>query len=163
MEGELPEVYSPSPDQIKKLMSAVVYFRIGIDFENGIIPKLESSSGLKIVDTPEGIVLWDMEEHLHDEDGQSGHDVDQEEKKESGHTGKDPHIWVNPENVKIQGRNHCRYPEIRQATSGMKQFLPITTATPSAEETGDFIFLILDKKILIRYWFCQSAIEIAML
>ena len=101
--GKSPEVYSPSPDQIKKLMSADVYFRIGIDFENGIIPKLESGSGLKIVDTREGIVLRDMEEHLHDEDGHPGHDADHgKEKKETGHTGKDPHIWVDPENVKIQ-------------------------------------------------------------
>jgi len=101
--GKSPEVYSPSPDQIKKLMSADVYFRIGIDFENGIIPKLESGSGLKIVDTREGIVLRDMEEHHHDEDGHAGHDADHgKEKKETGHTGKDPHIWVDPENVKIQ-------------------------------------------------------------
>ncbi len=101
--GKSPEIYSPSPDQIKKLMSADVYFRIGIDFENGIIPKLGSASGLKIVDTREGITLRDMEEHHHDKDGHSSHDSDHEkEKKETGHTGKDPHIWVDPENVKIQ-------------------------------------------------------------
>lgn len=101
--GKSPEVYSPSPDQIRKLMAAHVYFRIGIDFENGIIPKLESGSGLKIVDTREGIVLRDMEEHGHDEDGHPDHKADyRKEKNAAVQTGKDPHIWVDPENVKIQ-------------------------------------------------------------
>ena len=97
--GKSPEIYSPSPDQIKKLMSADVYFRIGIDFENGIIPKLESGSGLKIVDTRDGIVLRDMDEHHEAED--QGHDPHKENKNHA-HSGKDPHIWMSPENVKIQ-------------------------------------------------------------
>ena len=100
--GKSPEIYSPSPDQIKNLMSADIYFRIGIDFENGIMGKIESVNGLKIVDTRDGIVLRDMEEHHHegeDHDHDSGHSGN---KEDHGHTGKDPHIWMSPENIKIQ-------------------------------------------------------------
>jgi zinc transport system substrate-binding protein len=100
--GKSPEIYSPSPDQIKKLVSADIYFRIGIDFENGIIDKIKSAGGLKIVDTREGIDLRDMEAHHRegeDPDPDAGH---AEDKENHGHTGKDPHIWMSPENVKIQ-------------------------------------------------------------
>ncbi len=98
--GKSPEIYSPSPDQIKTLMAADIYFRIGIDFENGIMDKIESFKGLKIVDTRDGIVLRDMKAHGHDA---KDHDADLSKDKENhGHTGKDPHIWMSPENVKIQ-------------------------------------------------------------
>ncbi len=93
--GKSPEVYSPSPDQIKNLMSADVYFRIGVDFENGILRELELIPGLKIVDTRDGIKLRDMETHGHDTDLGA-------QKKDGSHSGKDPHIWMSPENAKIQ-------------------------------------------------------------
>ena len=111
--GKSPEIYSPSPDQIKSLMSADIYFRIGIDFENGIIGKIESVGGLKIVDTREGIVLRDMEEHHHEgeeHDPDAGHT---EDKEDHGNAGKDPHIWMSPENIKIQAHT------IAQALSGI--------------------------------------------
>ncbi len=91
--GRSPEIYSPSPDQIRNLMGADVYFRIGVDFENGIIDRLKTAPGLKIVDTREGIALRDMTD-VHAHDHSSGH----------GHAGKDPHVWLNPANVKIMAR-----------------------------------------------------------
>lgn len=112
--GKSPEVYSPSPDQIKKLVAADIYFRIGIDFETGLMGKIESVAGLKIVDTREGITLRDMEAHSHegentghakgkDHDHEADHDADHhKDQKHPAHTGKDPHIWMSPDNVKIQ-------------------------------------------------------------
>jgi zinc transport system substrate-binding protein len=107
--GKSPEVYSPSPDQIKKLVAADIYFRIGIDFETGLMGKIESVAGLKIVDTREGIILRDMEAHHHgDEAHDAGHaegedhDHDADHHEDQKHTGKDPHIWMSPDNVKIQ-------------------------------------------------------------
>src|SRR3989339_53425 len=110
--GKSPEIYSPSPDQIKTLVSADLYFRIGIDFETGLMDKIQSVAGLKIVDTREGIVLREMEAHPHEgEDHDAGHaegeDHDHdaehhEDKKGHAHIGKDPHIWMSPENIKIQ-------------------------------------------------------------
>ncbi|MFH2057983.1 MAG: zinc ABC transporter substrate-binding protein [Pseudomonadota bacterium] len=99
--GKSPATYSPSPDQIKKLMSADVYFRIGVPFENGILDKIESIAGVRIVDTREGIVLRQME----DTDAKGhGHDADHHDNKEEEHhhVGDDPHIWMSPVTVKIQ-------------------------------------------------------------
>jgi zinc transport system substrate-binding protein len=110
--GKSPEIYSPSPDQIKKLVSANIYFRIGIDFETGLMDKIQSVAGLKIVDTREGITLRDMEAHPHKgEDHDAGHAEGEDQNHDAGHhedqehrgyTGKDPHIWMSPENIKIQ-------------------------------------------------------------
>ncbi|MBU8850295.1 MAG: zinc ABC transporter substrate-binding protein [Desulfobacterales bacterium] len=88
--GKSPATYSPSPDQIKKLMSSDLYFRIGVAFENGILHKIKSIAGIKVVDTRQGIVLREMKEHGHDN------------KKRHGHVGKDPHIWMSPLMVKTQ-------------------------------------------------------------
>jgi zinc transport system substrate-binding protein len=96
--GKSPEIYSPSPDQIKTLMASDIYFRIGIDFENGLMGKIESVAGLKIVDTREGITLRNMAENHHEGEDHD-HDADQ---KHPAHTGKDPHIWMSPDNMKIQ-------------------------------------------------------------
>ncbi|MCD4719865.1 MAG: zinc ABC transporter substrate-binding protein [Desulfobacula sp.] len=88
--GKNPATYSPSPDQIKKLMSSDIYFRIGVPFENGILHKIESLAGAMVVDTRKGIVLRSMKEHHHDG------------KDQSKSIGKDPHIWMSPLIVKIQ-------------------------------------------------------------
>jgi zinc transport system substrate-binding protein len=107
--GKSPEVYSPSPDQIKKLVAADIYFRIGIDFETGLMDKIQSVAGLKIVDTREGITFRDMEVHPHEgedhdhEGDDHGHEADHDgDQEHHGHPGKDPHIWMSPDNVKIQ-------------------------------------------------------------
>jgi len=88
--GKNPATYSPSPDQIKKLTSADVYFRIGVPFENGILDKIKSIAGIRVVDTRQGILLRRMEGH-HDD-----------EKNHDRQIGNDPHIWMNPLLVKTQ-------------------------------------------------------------
>jgi len=72
--GKSPATYSPSPDQIKRLASSDVYFRIGVPFENSILHKIRSIAGATIVDTRKGVVL----------------------------RKRDPHIWMNPLIVKTQ-------------------------------------------------------------
>ncbi len=92
--GKSPETYSPSPHQIKALASSDLYFRVGIPFEKGLLPKIASvSQGLRIVDTLQGIEFRDM-----DPAESTGHD-------DHDHMGKDPHTWMNPLLVKIQARN----------------------------------------------------------
>ena len=97
--GKNPATYSPSPDQIKKLTSSNIYFRIGAPFENGFIHKITSIAGtIEIVDTRKGIVFRTMKPHGHKD---TGH-----EKKETGHEprGKDHHIWMSPLLVKKQAQ-----------------------------------------------------------
>lgn len=75
--GFSPATYDPSPDQLRKLQDANIYFRIGhIPFEKAQMEKLEKlNPKMKVVDTSEGISLLE---------------------------GGDPHIWLSPKQVKIQ-------------------------------------------------------------
>ena len=98
--GKSPATYSPSPEQMKKLASSHLYFRIGVPFENGIVQKLEAIAGLRVIDTRQGIVLRQMEKHGDDE-----HDTDHDDGQANHHhAGRDPHIWMSPGTIKIQAR-----------------------------------------------------------
>ncbi len=95
--GKSPATYSPSPDQIKKLTTSDIYFRIGVQFENGLLHKIKDiSDTIKIVDTRKGIVLREMNSHDHDDPDHESPDY--------SHTGKDPHIWMSPLLVKKQAK-----------------------------------------------------------
>ena len=66
--------FEPTPKQLKKVLDANIYFRVGEDFklENILIDKLESSIE-KIIDCSSGIIILD----------------------------RNPHYWLSPDNVKI--------------------------------------------------------------
>ncbi len=87
--GDSPATYQPTPQQIAGLAGAELYFRIGVPFEKGFMPKVESlNSGLKVVDTRAGVKLRTMK-------GKHGG-------ADNPNAVKDPHIWLNPMLVKIQ-------------------------------------------------------------
>ncbi len=118
--GENPTTYTPSPNQIKSLRAADLFFRIGIPFENAIIKHIKSISKSTIVDLRKGIKLRKIEshsDHLPDENnkhidnnpaGEDPPDNNPSVKILSGkyphdenYLGLDPHIWMDPENVKV--------------------------------------------------------------
>lgn len=89
--GQSPHTYAPTPRQMGRLAEARVYFRIGVAFENGLIPKLQSTMPeLLIVDTRQGITLEKMTAH---EEEEAGHSHEEE---------LDTHIWLDPLLVKKQ-------------------------------------------------------------
>ncbi|GAB4335773.1 MAG: zinc ABC transporter substrate-binding protein [Desulfobulbaceae bacterium] len=80
--GRSPATYGLTPRQMTELGKAAVYFRIGVPFENGLIPRLRDSfPGLPIVDLREGITLLSMED-----DGEEDHE----------HGELDQHTWLDP-------------------------------------------------------------------
>ncbi len=97
--GKNPATYSPTPAQIKGLTSSDVYFRIGVPFENGILQRIESITGIRVVDTREGIALRQMEEDTENHEQDAGHHGD---KAGLHHVGGDPHIWMSPVLLKTQ-------------------------------------------------------------
>ena len=105
--GKSPTTYSPSPDQIRRLARADVYFRIGVPFENGFLHKLVSMApDIQVVDTRKGITLRDMKGHIHEKDEPEAL-IHGDKVSDSGHgnvDGKDPHIWMNPLLVKQQAK-----------------------------------------------------------
>ena len=94
--GESPATYNPTPKQMINLSKAQVYFRIGVSFENSIIPVIiNTMKNVKVIDTRKDIQLRKITEHHHD--GLAEEDDHHEE-------GSDPHIWMSPPLVKIQAK-----------------------------------------------------------
>ncbi|MFC1883847.1 metal ABC transporter solute-binding protein, Zn/Mn family [Thermodesulfobacteriota bacterium] len=92
--GESPATYTPLPDQISKLAKARIFFRIGVPFENSLIPKIRAiSKQLRIIDTRKGITLRKIE---------SGNYNHKKHEGRSRSSGNDPHIWLDPSLVKRQ-------------------------------------------------------------
>ncbi|MFZ5765818.1 MAG: metal ABC transporter solute-binding protein, Zn/Mn family [Thermodesulfobacteriota bacterium] len=90
--GQSPHTYAPTPKQMAGLARAKIYFRIGVAFENGFLPKLQSAvPDIRIVDTTSGITLAKMT--AHDEHGDDhGHQAEE----------LDIHTWLDPMLVKQQ-------------------------------------------------------------
>jgi zinc transport system substrate-binding protein len=87
--GQSPHSYAPTPDQMTQLSAAAIFFRMGVEIEEGLLPKIEKSMPqVRIVDLRQGIPLRDMiAEHAHD-------------KQHNQQGGKDPHLWLAPPLVK---------------------------------------------------------------
>jgi len=101
--GQNPATYEPLPAQMSDLKKSILYFRIGVPFEDSWINKIKNNNPeLTIIDTREGIKLREFDSFEED------HDVKHENEDsndEHHHEGKDPHIWLSPALVKIQAEN----------------------------------------------------------
>ncbi|SFV62858.1 Zinc ABC transporter, periplasmic-binding protein ZnuA [hydrothermal vent metagenome] len=81
--GASPHNYSPKPSQMKAVSKADIYFSIGVEFEKIWLEKFKyQNKDLKVIDVSKNI--------------QKYHD---------SHKELDPHIWVDPLNVKIIAQN----------------------------------------------------------
>jgi zinc transport system substrate-binding protein len=117
--GHSPATYEPTPRQMTELSKATVFFRIGVPFENSLIPKIESMfKGLTMVDTRKGITLRKMdsdrvdERHEADDRHDKGGPRDNQQRAEpEDHRheagARDPHTWLDPVLVKMQAKTIC--------------------------------------------------------
>jgi len=98
--GQEPHTFEPTPKQLARLAEADVYFRIGVEFENSLMPRIQSTmKELRVVDCREGVRLRETEEHDRKEQHREGTEHDDDE-----HEGADPHIWLSVRNaVQIAG------------------------------------------------------------
>jgi zinc transport system substrate-binding protein len=99
--GQDPHTFEPTPRQLARLATADVYFRIGVESENALVPKLRSAMpDLLLVDTREGIRLREM-----NADGgqvQAAAFQPQQPGGSGGGSGQDPHFWLDPMLAKRQ-------------------------------------------------------------
>jgi len=97
--GKSPATFTPTPSSISKLAGANIFFRIGVGFENMIMPAVKSvAPDIMVVDTRENISLRTMKTSpVH---GSHAHDAEDD-------GGKDPHIWMSPVLVKQQILTIC--------------------------------------------------------
>jgi zinc transport system substrate-binding protein len=103
--GFSPATYDPSPEELKKLQGAEIYFRIGhIPFEKAQMDKLaDLNSEMIVVDTSKNIPLLEMVAHSHGDEVHEDEHTDEDEHEHEG--GSDPHIWLSPKLVKIQAKH----------------------------------------------------------
>ena len=89
--GQSPESYVVSPGQMRALGEAKLYGSIRLPFENQLVKKIKGQyPELEIIDLTTGITLRALCSNTHAH--HHSHD----------HGAFDPHIWLNPELVKIQ-------------------------------------------------------------
>lgn len=105
--GQSPATFEPTPRQMTRLDEAQVYFRIGVPFENTLLPDIQAIyPDLKVCDLREGIELLSIEDgHQHRHEGDDRNVAD--ESHNGGPTELDPHVWLDPDLVKIMARNTC--------------------------------------------------------
>lgn len=124
--GANPAVYEPKPSQMVELAKTDIYFAIGVPFETAWLPKIQDSNPkMLIVHTDVNVPKIPISGHFHYDDngnvtdyhaGSAVHnpeaEPDEHAEIHAQHTADaaagetmDPHIWLDPTLVKIQGRN----------------------------------------------------------
>ncbi len=110
--GADPHSYEPKPGQMKAVAKAKAYFALGISFEDAWLSRLKSANpGLFVVSTQEGVDKIPMAAHSHEQHEETGeeHKVETENGQQEAHHDHeamlDPHIWLDPNLVKIQAEN----------------------------------------------------------
>ena len=89
--GSSPHTYTPKPSQMKKLSLAQLYLAIGVEFEEIWLSKFANQNkNLLIIDSSMGTKKEKLDSKNH---------------HEHEHDELDPHVWVDPQNVKVIAKN----------------------------------------------------------
>jgi len=87
--GQSPETFEPAPRQMADIGQARIFFRVGLPLEEPLFRRMaETLKNVDVVDTRQGVVLLTC--------GQEAC---------AGHA--DPHVWLDPERVRIQAGTVC--------------------------------------------------------
>jgi zinc transport system substrate-binding protein len=102
--GSNPATYEPSPQKMVALSKSELYFSIGVPFEKAWLERFKSANpGISIIPTQSGINKKPISAHSsfmgEEQKAKSEH------KKPKKHAVQDPHIWLDPDLVKIQAQN----------------------------------------------------------
>ena len=104
--GADPHSYEPTPRQMAELSGATIWFSIGVEFENAILPKVKTLyPKLKVVNTAKDVVYRTLETHA-DLTAPASSSSSQPALAASQHAdeggGPDPHVWLGLAAVKVQ-------------------------------------------------------------
>ncbi len=98
--GASPASYEPKPRQMVGLSEADLYFAVGVPFEEAWLPKFTAANpNMRVVSTQEGIEKVPMAAHRH------GEKADHRHHGRDSSAVRDPHIWLSPPLVLLQGRH----------------------------------------------------------
>lgn len=99
--GESPATYHPTPKQIATLLRSNLFFRVGVPFEDALLPRLEQmireagNGAPRIINMAEGITLKPVRRYT---------ESNTPAVLSPGET-PDPHTWLSPPLLKIQAHN----------------------------------------------------------
>lgn len=92
--GQTPHSFSITPRQMVRLAGARLLLTIGVDFERGVLPRIQSACPrLEIVDTRAGVPLRYFHHH-------AGHAHAGEAQSTTDRGAPDPHVWLDPVRAK---------------------------------------------------------------
>jgi len=95
--GKEPHSFEPTPQQMITLSKAQIYFTIGLPLEQQLMKKIKKNQrSLQIIDTSKGITRLQMESHA------------DHKHKHHTRTLTDPHIWLDPANLKKMSQTICQ-------------------------------------------------------
>lgn len=104
--GASPHSYEPTPRQMADLSKAQIWFTIGVEFENALLPKVRSLyPKMKIVDTTKTVKFRMLEAHNDEEEEKSGGNgaagsAAGDSEEHEGESGIDPHTWLGHDAAK---------------------------------------------------------------
>lgn len=139
--GTEPHDWEPSTQDMVKLESADLLVYNGAGFEGWVssVEKSLSYSNLTFVEASKGVTLL---AGSHDHDDEEEHE-ESEEVSASSSTDVDPHVWLNPENVKIEMTNIAEALKKLDPDNSAhyeenlnEQLTKLTALTASMEETA---------------------------
>lgn len=145
-EGNSPETYDPTPQQMVNLSKSVAYLRIGyIGFEQSWMDKLqEALPKLPFYDTSTGVNLIHQQcSHTHANNSSEEHVY-----------GVEPHIWNSTENAKIIANNICNALEELDSKNSEYYNNRLDSLTSIIDKTDEEIRMIIaeaDKTFLIYH------------
>jgi len=96
--GASPHTYEPKASQMKKVTQADLYLSIGVEFENIWLKKFKNQNN--------NLIIFDISKDINKTAMKAHHD-EHEHHEEKDVKSKDPHIWVDPVNVKQIAKNIC--------------------------------------------------------
>jgi len=102
--GASPHSYEPTPSDMEDMRRAVLWFTIGVDFEDPWIPRFTGSCpDLRVVSTIEDVQRLPIDRWGHPmEIGEQHSETGTEEPHEHGEGSLDPHTWLSPEMARTQ-------------------------------------------------------------
>ena len=107
--GQDPHTFDPTPRQVARLSRTVLFFKIGMPFENVLLENFRRTAPqMQIIDVAAGVpkrsVDGGYDEHAHGE--HSRHDKHGEHGEHCASGGSpDPHVWLSPPLLKTQAKN----------------------------------------------------------
>ena len=110
--GASPASYEPKPRQMAAIAKTLIYFSIGVPFENVWLNKIASSNpNMMVVQTDHGIQKIPMADYHHHRGAADHREMDRHAENKHGQAENqrdpgilDPHIWLSPPLVMIQAR-----------------------------------------------------------